>query len=353
MKYKDILSDTLNDLVDLHKFSNAMYMASKDQWILDMRRASTFNLLHEAAVIKETDLEDAPRPMSTMSGKTTPATVILQARRELNNLRAQPPSSHKWTWGSTLSVEDVLSLSSVTTRSTSPQIDTSTHSLPTSYGRYDDVPFPVTQPVENADHTQIPYFDHSNRLVYDPLNIAAPESRLIAQTTSRSAPIAGPSSMARSCSPDGLANLAHEWVPESDEEQQPSSPGHLNLAGTWIQGSEEEEPVIAEHLPMQKTTAPESRLIAPTTSRSAPIAGPSSMARSCSPDGLANLAHEWVPESDEEQQPSSPDHLNLAGTWIQGSEEEEPVMGEHLPMQKTPAPSTIIGPVSTKNHICR
>jgi hypothetical protein len=28
-------------------------------------------------------------------------------------------------------------------------------------------------------------------------------------------------------------------------------------------------------------------------------------------------------------------------------------MGEHLPMQKTPAPSTIIGPVSTKNHICR
>jgi hypothetical protein len=311
MKYKDILSDTLNDLVDLHKFSNAMFIASKDQRDIDMRRASIFNLLHEAAIIKETDLEDAPRPMSTMSGKTTPATVMLKARRELSQRKAQPPSAHKWTWGSTLSVEDVLSLSSVATQLTIPEIDTSKRSLPTSYGRYDDVPFPVSHPVPDADYTHIPFFDPSNRLVFDPLNIhpvptadytyipfcdpniPAPESNL---------DYPGPSSVAKSLSPYDLGNLADEWVPESDEKRSPS-PGHLALAGTWIQGSDEEDPT---KMAIQMTTAPTQDI------------GPVSMS--------------WLPgkdEDDEEESPSSPNSFSIADKWIPESDEVVPFSHEN------------------------
>ena len=48
-----ILSNLLNDLLDAHRFSNVMKTSSEAQWNMDMHQASTFHMLHEAAMIKE------------------------------------------------------------------------------------------------------------------------------------------------------------------------------------------------------------------------------------------------------------------------------------------------------------
>ena len=52
-RYRDLLSGVLRELLEVRQFASAMASASENQWSLDMRRASTFNLLYEAAVIKE------------------------------------------------------------------------------------------------------------------------------------------------------------------------------------------------------------------------------------------------------------------------------------------------------------
>ena len=102
-QYKDILSNTINDLVDIHHFTNTMFTSSKAQWKVDMRQASTFNLLYEAAIIKVTENLRLPKP-----SQMTPASVGEKARQELQILTmALPASSYKWTWGTTLTEEDI------------------------------------------------------------------------------------------------------------------------------------------------------------------------------------------------------------------------------------------------------
>jgi hypothetical protein len=72
-----------------------------------MRRASTFNLLYEAAVTKEGG--PATRPPQGNKGERAKA-VEDTAREELQRLEVLPPSSHKWTWGEKLTKADVLGL---------------------------------------------------------------------------------------------------------------------------------------------------------------------------------------------------------------------------------------------------
>ena len=62
-----------------------------------MRRASNFNLLYEAAVIKETENLGLLKP-----SQMTPASVCEKAAWDLQTLTmALPTSSYKWTWGTT------------------------------------------------------------------------------------------------------------------------------------------------------------------------------------------------------------------------------------------------------------
>jgi hypothetical protein len=70
-----------------------------------MHQALTFNLLYEAAVIKEGGL--ATRPPRGNKGERAKA-VEDTAREELQHLEVLPPSSHKWTWGEQLTKADVL-----------------------------------------------------------------------------------------------------------------------------------------------------------------------------------------------------------------------------------------------------
>ena len=53
-EYKGILSNALLDMINIHNYVNSMTASSEMQWNIDMRRASTFNQLYEASVLKET-----------------------------------------------------------------------------------------------------------------------------------------------------------------------------------------------------------------------------------------------------------------------------------------------------------
>ncbi|KAF8801012.1 hypothetical protein BYT27DRAFT_7262423 [Phlegmacium glaucopus] len=185
-QYCEILGDILQDFLDVQRFSNAMSAASKNQWNLDMRRASTFNLLHKAAVIKET---------------TTP-----DFSEELHGIQELPPSSYKWTWGETLTEAEG--------RLTG---DVSSPSLPTSHGRYDEVLVEVSLPVPLWDSTDPPYMAKYGHLIYDPLACSS-SSMLLSSDDSA----AGPCGELPLALPDPAACADHlvadDWSLESSEE---------------------------------------------------------------------------------------------------------------------------------------
>jgi len=150
-RYRDLLSSILHDLVEVHQFASAMATASENQWCLDMRRASTFNLLYEATVIKEC----GPSTRLPRGSKGERAKAVEEkAREELQRLQALPPSSHKWTWGEQLTKADVLGLARSGTRpgkihssydvslkgGKNSGEDSFEPSLPTSQGHFEDVP---------------------------------------------------------------------------------------------------------------------------------------------------------------------------------------------------------------------
>lgn len=312
VQYKDILSDTLSDMLDLHKFSSSIYTASETQWKLDMRSASTFNLLYEAALIKETDIPARAKPTPA---SITPASVAAKASQELVRLKALPTSSHKWTWGSTLTEDDVLGLNRSGTRPNNHihsgydisledgrQMGEDTfHSMPTSHALYSDPSVEVYTQVPESHLADNPFFSTGNRLRYHPLSNTP----------------ATPAIPAQHISTGSTSNLviAERWEPESDEDAPdipqnsseinfiarpatslttPASPKITFIADEWIPASDEE------------------RLARPATSLSTPAT-----------PRISFIAEEWIPASDEDVPGSSPNTF-IADKWIPASEDEGP-----------------------------
>jgi hypothetical protein len=106
--YRQLLSDVLQDVVKFQRFASLMSTSTKNHLNLGIRRTAAFNLLHEAAVIKETagTLAPAPAPLSTH----LISAVTENASSELTRLQNLPPSSYKWTWGETLTEKEVIAL---------------------------------------------------------------------------------------------------------------------------------------------------------------------------------------------------------------------------------------------------
>ena len=185
-RYRDLLSSVLRELVEVRQFASAMATAAENQWGLDMRRASTFNLLYEAAVIKECG--PATRPPRGNKGERAKA-VEEKAREELQRLQALPPSSHKWTWGEWLTKADVLGLARSGTRpgkihsgydislkgGKNSGEDSFAPSLPTSHGRFDDLPEDVRAPLPDASLAGPSYFTNFRHRLYDPLSLNVSE----------------------------------------------------------------------------------------------------------------------------------------------------------------------------------
>jgi len=105
LAYKNVLSNTILDVVNIQAYAKMMLTCSESQWNIDMRRASTFNQLHEAVVVKEVagTSSTLPIPLDVESVRDT-------AMQELERLKKLPPTSHKWTWGERLTESEVLNL---------------------------------------------------------------------------------------------------------------------------------------------------------------------------------------------------------------------------------------------------
>src|SRR6202522_879363 len=112
-QYRQLLSDVLQDVVKFQTFADTMSSTTHNLLNVGIRRASTFNQLHEAAILKET--ERIPAPAKAKVAHRI-AEVHRKASLDLKRLQELPVSSYKWTWGETLTEDDVLGLRRIGTR---------------------------------------------------------------------------------------------------------------------------------------------------------------------------------------------------------------------------------------------
>ena len=105
-KYKQLLSDVLQDVLKFQDYASVMSTSSENIFNIGIRKASTFYLLHQAAILKETP------DVTVGKGKTSHriSSVTQNAILDENRLAELPESSYKWTWGETLTEDDVLKL---------------------------------------------------------------------------------------------------------------------------------------------------------------------------------------------------------------------------------------------------
>jgi hypothetical protein len=187
--FSQILSNALQDLVNVHELSNTMVTSHEAQWNMSMRRASTFNLLHEAAVVKDVaDVAGSPSPTPVVSPDSVAETtnsVAEIARKNLAHLQSLPPSSHKWTWGERLTEKEVLDLARSGTRPKKKIHSGYDVSLIDGkrYGGDSSIPsMPISTDILNISgpqsmdiipelttHISIPYFENKQFTSYDPL----------------------------------------------------------------------------------------------------------------------------------------------------------------------------------------
>ena len=67
VKYKDLLSQVLQDTLKFQNFASLMSTDSENLLNLSLRKASVFNLLHEAALLKETAAKPSRRRKNKVS----------------------------------------------------------------------------------------------------------------------------------------------------------------------------------------------------------------------------------------------------------------------------------------------
>ena len=282
VRYKDILSSTLHDVLEIHNFANTTMTSTEAQWNITMRRASTFNLLHEAVVIKETDLDSSAD--AAHRGKNVIKMVAKTAKDNLLRLQSLPPTSHKWTWGETLTKGEVLNLGRSGTRPTKkmhsgydvsladdrPADDDSFPSMPRSVeGREEVIPTPS---LDIPDYTLPPihYFEKKQFLNYDPLGkrqitaiITSGNPRQIhkqadlasltsenllihteyAELPSDEAEDPADAVQVSSAHPPAVsADIAARWEPASEDEDIQNPPaGSADIAARWESASEDDD----------------------------------------------------------------------------------------------------------------
>jgi hypothetical protein len=332
---RGLVSQMLQNLQDIHKYSTAMTTASEHQWKIDMRSASTFHILHQAVIAKETaNPAPAPAPVPVQaSTKTRASAVRLQAQTELNRLNSLPVASHKWTWGEQLTTREVLALHRTGTRpgraphsgydiSQEDGTESYESSLPPSHpsspGVFEDLPADFAIKLPSNIHPLPEYFTNYRQLKFDPL------SKIVEGTP------AAPVHVEEGPVP---ANLADQWSSGSEGDESAPAPG--NLADQWSSGSEGDESAPAPgNLADEWSSGSDG-------DESGPV--PANLADEWSasedqpgPTG-ADLADHWSSGSND----SNLDPLNLADKWSADSDDSAPAPVE---FSTPPMPHRIYGP---------
>ena len=112
--YKSLAANLLNEMRSIKNFASGMAGMTSNEMELIPRRALGFYSLHEKVLTKELLSESQPvivkhRLSGTKKGKMSQQ-VHDDANKELKHLWAMPMASHKWTWGESLTQDEVRSL---------------------------------------------------------------------------------------------------------------------------------------------------------------------------------------------------------------------------------------------------
>ncbi|KAF8804832.1 hypothetical protein BYT27DRAFT_7258861 [Phlegmacium glaucopus] len=185
-QYRDVLSDVLQDVLKFCNLSSGMAASSETQWKLGLRWASTFHLLQEAALMKETS-GCAPPASGTTAYQIE--NVAWKASSELSRLQSMPATSYKWTWGETLTKKEVLALCQTGTQPGAVPhsgydlslvegrmlgeytVDSPSH--PTSYGQNENVPTEAVFVPPNSELGIPACLSRHGCLSYNPLGRSA------------------------------------------------------------------------------------------------------------------------------------------------------------------------------------
>jgi len=302
-KYQQVLSDVLQDVLKFKNFASTMSTCSENLLNIGLRRATTFNLLHEAAILKETAGLSQPSRTSTTHRISE---VSRTASSELERLKNLPLSSYKWTWGETLTEKDVLGLrrtgtnpgrvahsgydiSLVDGKLDGWNSDGNSTNL-SAIGQYDDMPAEASLLPPPTDLHFPKYFSKHDPRSYDPLNLSTAS---ISSQPIPPAPISGPDKS------DAPAPV-------------PGFPSTINLADNWSSSSGSVKSYVPN--PFQKPqTLPDNRRSGPESIQChAPVPAPVT--------GVIDLADIWMSGSGSEKsdapvQGSGAVALALADAW--------------------------------------
>lgn len=156
--YRGLAASLYKELVRVKNFASIMSVTSSNDMEVASRRASGFYDLHEKVTLKE--LNSQPHEVKGLArGSRTKLShgAAVRAAEDLERFKKMP-TSHKWTWGETLTREDVVSLRHISQQRVHTGYDTTlppgklpgafsgTHSPPRSNAKFSTLPDPESPP---------------------------------------------------------------------------------------------------------------------------------------------------------------------------------------------------------------
>ena len=246
-QYRQLLSDVLQDVVKFQTFADTMSSTTHNLLNVGIRRASTFNQLHEAAILKET--ERIPAPAKAKVAHRI-AEVHRKASSDLKRLQELPVSSYKWTWGETLTEDDVLGLRRIGTRPgrvphsgydislaegrQGREDSEGANTVESSLGKHDEMPAEANIAPPSTDLHLPQYLSQADhRLVYNPFRLSNSIVPNPAPEDSQSAP-----------APADNMETIEQWSSgtpsvHSDKAPAPDTASAIDVVDQWSSGSED------------------------------------------------------------------------------------------------------------------
>ena len=246
-QYRQLLSDVLQDVVKFQTFADTMSSTTHNLLNVGIRRASTFNQLHEAAILKET--ERIPAPAKAKVAHRI-AEVHRKASLDLKRLQELPVSSYKWTWGETLTEDDVLGLRRIGTRPgrvphsgydislaegrQGREDSEGANTVESSLGQHDEIPAEANISPPSTDLHLPRYLSQADhRLVYNPFRLSNSVLPNPAPEDSQSAP-----------APADNMETVEQWSSgtpsvHSDKAPAPDTASAIDVVDQWSSGSED------------------------------------------------------------------------------------------------------------------